>query len=68
MKPLPKMKRKGDAPDKTVAVVPHPARRESHLQAGSEAMDTDRETVRGGRNRLLVGAVVAVLIAGGAYD
>lgn len=67
MKPLPKMKRKGDTPDKTVAVVPHPAAADAVAEPISETMDADRKTPPPRRRRLIIGASVAVLVAAGTY-
>ena len=67
MKPLPKMKRKGDTPDRTVAVVPHPATADAVAEPMSETMDADRKTPPPRRRRLIIGASVAVLVAAGTY-
>lgn len=68
MKPLPKMKRKSDAPDKTVAVVPHPSTQKARGTGPSQEMDAQRApSSRITRNRLLIGAALAIALTGGAY-
>ncbi|MFN3212530.1 MAG: efflux RND transporter periplasmic adaptor subunit [Henriciella sp.] len=67
MKPLPKMKRKGDRPNKPVAVLPHPASGDTVQASGSGDASMDQASVRQRSHKpLLIGAsVAALLIVGG---
>ena len=67
MKPLPKMKRKGDGPDKTASVLPHPAQPKVPPLEAPDTMDSDRVPVSRNRGRILIAASAAVLVAAGGY-
>ena len=67
MKPLPKMKRKGDGPDKTASVLPHPAQPKVPPFEAPDTMDSDRVPVSRNRGRILIAASAAVLVAAGGY-
>ena len=67
MKPLPKMKRKGDGPDKTASVLPHPAQPQVPPSEAPDAMDSVRAPLSRNRSRVLIAASVAVLVAAGGY-
>lgn len=67
MKPLPKMKRKGDGPDKTASVLPHPAQPQVPPLEAPDAMDSARAPLSRNRSRVLIAASVAVLVAAGGY-
>ncbi len=65
MKPLPRMKRKGDGPDKTVSVLPHPAHTQAPPMEAQDVMDTDRTPQPRKHGRMVMAASVAVLVAAG---
>ena len=67
MKPLPKMKRKGDGSDKTASVLPHPAQPKVPPLEAPDTMDSDRVPVSRNRGRILIAASAAVLVAAGGY-
>ena len=67
MKPLPKMKRKGDGPDRTASVLPHPAQPKVPPLEAPDTMDSDRVPVSRNRGRILIAASAAVLVAAGGY-
>ena len=67
MKPLPKMKRKGDGSDKTASVLPHPAQPKVPPLEAPDTMDSDRVPVSRNRGRILIAASAAGLVAAGGY-
>ena len=69
MKPLPKMKRKGETPKTKVSVLPHPSQQNSESPAAAGDMDSERSpSSKSARKSLLFSAsLAALLITGGTF-